>query len=264
MSDLLVETPLGNIFARTWGGGGGRGAPIILFHDSLGCVELWRDFPEQLCTRTGRVVVAYDRLGFGRSDPHPGTLGPGFIRDEARTALPALRAALGIDHMVLYGHSVGGAMAVCAAGAWPEATEAIVTEAAQAFVEERTLAGVRAARTAMRAPDHIRRLARYHGQKAHWVLDAWTETWLSPAFRDWRLDDDLRAVRCPVLALHGDRDEYGSLAFPERIGALPPVATRVVILEDCGHIPHREQPGRVLEVTARFLQGASRSRPPLP
>jgi len=42
-------------------------APIVLLHDSLGCVGLWKDFPESLARETGRAVYAYDRLGYGRS-----------------------------------------------------------------------------------------------------------------------------------------------------------------------------------------------------
>ena len=109
-ADRFVRAPGGSLFVRVWGTIGsstGRSA-IILFHDSLGCVELWREFPSQLASTTGLPVVAYDRLGFGRSDPHPGRLKFGFVEDETRTAVPELRSALGIERMVLFGHSVGG------------------------------------------------------------------------------------------------------------------------------------------------------------
>jgi pimeloyl-ACP methyl ester carboxylesterase len=253
--DHYAPTPQGRIFARRWGEPGrvGDRAPIILLHDSLGCVELWRDFPAKLAAATGRGVVAYDRLGFGRSDPHPSTLGPDFIRTETQTGLSHLVAALGIETFVLFGHSVGGAMAVAAGAALPHRVEAVITEAAQAFIEARTLSSVAAARTAFRAPDQIERLARYHGDKARWVLDAWTETWLSGDFASWSLDEDLRRLRRPVLAMHGDRDEYGSTAFPERIVALAQGPARMVIFDDCGHVPHREQPDAVLTTVAGFI-----------
>jgi pimeloyl-ACP methyl ester carboxylesterase len=254
--DLYVEGPGGRLFVRVWGDPGARGpAPILLFHDSLGSVALWRDFPARVATATGRAVVAYDRLGFGRSDPHPSRLAPGFVRDEAHAALPALRAALGMERLVLFGHSVGGGMAVSAAAAFPEATAAVITESAQAFVEDVTLAGVRDAKAAFAEPGQIERLARWHGDKARWVLDAWIETWLDPARADWSLDADLRGVRAPVLALHGDRDEFGSAAHPQRIGALPPAPGRVVLIDDCGHVPHREKPDLVLETVSGFLEG---------
>ena len=255
-SDRWITTDRGTLFARMWVPSGPRpdtDATILLFHDSLGCVELWRDFPEQLARATGRAVVAYDRLGFGRSDAHPGPLPASFIRDEAEQVVPRLRKALRIDRLIPFGHSVGGGMAVSTAARLGDACVALVTESAQSFVEDHTLAGIRRARDAFEQPGQVERLARYHGAKARWVLDAWTETWLAPAFADWSLDDDLRGVRCPTLALHGDGDEYGSARHPERIAALTRGPSRAVILEGGGHVPHREQPARVLDEVTRFL-----------
>ena len=258
-TDHRIGTEQGTLFARRWVPSDVRDAlaPIVLFHDSLGCVELWRDFPEQLAVATRRSVVAYDRLGFGQSDEHPGRLPLTFIRDEAASVVPRLCDALGVDTIVPFGHSVGGGMAIATAARWPERCAAVVTESAQSFVEDRTRAGLEAARVEFARPGQLERLARYHGAKARWVLDAWIETWLSPEFADWRLDDDLRAVRCPALALHGDQDEYGSAEHPGRIARLTQGPATAVILEGCGHVPHREQPARVLAEVAGFL--ASRS-----
>jgi pimeloyl-ACP methyl ester carboxylesterase len=130
----------------------------------------------------------------------------------------------------------------------------VITEAAQAFVEDRTTTGIREAQTAFEAPGQIERLVRYHGDKARWVLEAWTETWLSPAFADWTLDNDLRRLRCPILAIHGDRDEYGSHLHPERIAQLPSAPSEMVIFEDCGHVPHREKPADLLSAVSAFLR----------
>ncbi len=102
-----------------------------------------------------------------------------------------------------------------------------------------------------------RRLARYHGDKARWVLGAWIDTWLAPGFAAWTLDADLARVDCPLLALHGDRDEYGSRCHPERIDARAAGPPEAVILEDCGHVPQREQPEAVLRAVARFLAVAT-------
>lgn len=255
-TDHWINADTGRLFARRWVRSDSprdTDATILLFHDSLGCVELWRDFPEQLAAATRRSVVAYDRLGFGQSDPHPGPLPLTFIHDEAATVVPQLREALGIDAIVPFGHSVGGGMAVATAARWPAWCEALVTEAAQTFVEDRTLAGLRAARVDFDRPGQLERLARYHGDKARWVLDAWIGTWLDPAFANWRLDDDLRRVHCPTLALHGDNDEYGSAQHPERIAHLTQGPSRAVVLEGCGHVPHREQPARVLDEVVRFM-----------
>jgi pimeloyl-ACP methyl ester carboxylesterase len=255
-SEHWVSTEQGKLFAKAWMPPDqplGTNAAILLFHDSLGCVDVWRDFPEKLAMATRRAVVAYDRLGFGRSDPYPGSLPAEFMRDEAATSVPRLREQLGIDAMIAFGHSVGGAMAVAAAVRFSDRCVALVTEAAQAFVEDRTLAGIRAAQAAFQEPSEFERLERRHGPKAQWVLDAWTKTWLAPAFQHWSLDDDLRQVRCPTLAIHGDQDEYGSLRHPERIAGLTSGPAKTVIVPACGHVPHREQPERVLREIAQFL-----------
>jgi len=257
VNDHWIVTANGTLFARAWAPLDLRrdsDAAILLFHDSLGCVEVWRDFPKQLAEAAGRRVVAYDRLGFGRSAPHPGRLTVNFIREEAEV-VPALRHAMGLDAIIPFGHSVGGAMAIATAARWPECCPQVIAVAAQCFAEERTLSSIRAAKAEFARPGQLERLARYHGAKARWVLEAWTGSWLTPAFATWRLDDDLRAVRCPALVLHGDRDEYGSLEHPKQIAQLVPGASRVVIIDDCGHVPHREHLTRVLEEVARFLAG---------
>ena len=248
-TDRWIDTAAGRVFARQWDG---AGVPIVLFHDSLGSVELWRDFPERLARTTGRAVIAYDRLGFGRSDPHPATLEVDFVASEARGTFRDVREQLGFDRFVAFGHSVGGGMAVGCAAAYPEACEALVTESAQAFVEDRTIEGILAAKDVFAQPGQIERLQRHHGDKADWVLHAWIDTWLAPGFADWNLDASLRQVRCPVLALHGDHDEFGSARHPERIAANVPGGATVALLP-CGHVPHRECLQDVLAAIERFL-----------
>lgn len=249
------------LFARRWqpAGADPEAPAIVLFHDSLGCVELWREFPADLAAATGLPVVAYDRLGFGRSDANPGRLGRDFIADEARTGFAAVRGQLGIGRFVALGHSVGCGMAIAAADTFPDACAAVVTQAAQAFVEDRTLAGIREAQVQFASPDQFARLARYHGDKTQWVLDAWIKTWLAPAFADWTLDDVLERVRCPVLAMHGDRDEFGSRVHLDRIAARAGGPVTAILFEECGHVPHREHPGKVVDTVTRFLADAHRA-----
>ncbi len=258
-SDRWVSTEQGQMFAREW-------RPdvlisdvhtILLFHDSLGSVEQWRDFPEKLAAHTGLTVIAYDRLGFGRSDAHPGLLGQDFVYSEAEVGVPAVRAAFEIDRMILAGHSVGGGMSIATAAAFPDVTKGVIAMAAQAFIEERTLAGITEAKKVFSQPGQIDRLVKYHGDKARWVLDAWTETWLSPVFAGWNLDDALRRVQCPILAVSGDRDEYCSLAQLQRIAAMAKGLTEIAVVEDCGHVLQREKPEAVLNIVTTFISKLS-------
>lgn len=251
--DRRVPVPGGTAFVRDWRPHGARGAPIVLLHDSIGCVEMWRDFPAALAAATARRVIAYDRLGFGRSDPYPGKLPPDFIAREGQETLPAVLAALDIGPFVLCGHSVGGGMALAAAAGADTACVAVIAMSAQTFVEDTTLDGVRAAQRAF-VPEGplFARLVKYHGDKTGWALDAWIGTWLDPAFAGWTLAPALARLRRPALVLHGDRDEYGTRAHPEMVARLVPGA-RIVLLETCGHIPYREHPARVLDLAAAFL-----------
>ena len=254
-TDHWVDHPSGRLFVRQWQPEGVQPAlaPIALMHDSLGCVELWRDFPALLAAATRRRVLAYDRLGFGRSSKRVGRPGPGFIAEEATAVWPLLRERFGIGRFVVAGHSVGGGMAVEIAAHAGDDCVALVTMAAQAFVEDRTLAGLRVAQAQFADPAQVERLARYHGDKAAWALDAWLGRWLDPAFADWTLDAALPRVRCPVLAIHGDADEYGSAAHPGRIADGVAGPARVELLAAGGHIPYREQPEVVVQLMADFL-----------
>ncbi|MBA6136763.1 MULTISPECIES: alpha/beta fold hydrolase [Pseudomonas] len=249
-----IDTAQGRLFAQEWVPLQVQGAPIVLLHDSLGCVVLWRDFPVQLAHATGHRVIAYDRLGFGRSDAHPGRLRLGFVENEAQQGFTALREYFGITDFIVFGHSVGGGMAVACAAAFASQCVGLITESAQAFVEARTLEGIRAADLRFAAPGQLQRLERYHGSKAEWVLRAWVDNWLAEDFAEWNLDAVLAQVRCPLLSLHGDNDEFGSPVHPERLVALAGGPAAMQLLQACGHVPHREQAEGVLAAVVQFLR----------
>lgn len=246
-----LQTPDGRLFLRLWPMPGDR-APILLFHDSLGSVELWRSFPAHLAQRTGRGIIAYDRLGFGRSDPRDALPGPDFVADEARRIVPLICRHLGLTRFIACGHSVGGGMAIETAAQEPERCIALITIAAQAQNEAKTKAGVRQAREDFRDPAVLGRLHRYHGEKSRWVVDAWTENWLSDAFADWSLSQTIARVPCPTLALHGELDEYGSIENAAQIARAP--QGRMKILTGVGHVPHRDNQALLLDEITAFLR----------
>ena len=252
--DTAVEGRLGRLFVRTWSPETpSQLAPIVLLHDSLGSVELWRGFPSALCKATGRQVVAYDRLGFGKSDPHPGTLALDFIAREAEGDFAAVIRQLGIARFIVFGHSVGGGMAVNCAAHHGAACVALITESAQAFVEDRTIDGLEDARALFKDPGQVDRLKRYHGDKARWVLDAWIESWLAPAFATWSLRPVLPQVDCPALVIHGVDDEYGSPVHPALIAELSGGPARLELMADTRHVPHREREAEVIAMVKGFV-----------
>jgi len=257
-TDLWIDGTHGRMFVRSWfperDALRPNHAPILLLHESLGCIEQWKDFPSALANATGRTVVAYDRLGFGRSDRLTAPPAPTFVEDEAAHGFACVLQHLGIERFVVLGHSVGGSMAVHCAARYPEACQAMITMSAVTFVEQRTLTGIRQARAGFAAPTQRERLRRYHGERSDWVLSAWIDTWLAPDFATWTLAHALPAVGCPSLAIHGDDDEFGSERHPQLIADHASGQVEQALLSGVGHVPHREQPELVLERIERFLQ----------
>lgn len=248
--EFSAHSPHGPLYGQVWQGDADK-LPILLLHDSLGAVSLWRDFPQQLAQATGRTVVAYDRSGFGRSAVRSEPVADSFIADEAYEGIVPVMQALGRERVILLGHSVGGGMALAAAATLGAQVAGVVTMAAQTFVEGHTLRGVREAKLAFSQEGQVERLARYHGERARWVLDAWIETWLAPSYAGWSLETVLPQIKVPVLAMHGQNDEFGSEKHPQMIADLGGGAARMLMLEGIGHMPHREAVAQVLaEITA--------------
>lgn len=229
------------------------GRPVLLLlHEGLGCVAMWRHFPERLAAATGSRVVVWSRAGYGDSEPYPEPRTPRYIHREALEALPALIATLQIERPLLVGHSDGASIALIFAGAFPEQTCGVVAMAPHEFVEEETLAGILAAKTAWTASDWPHKLARYH-QDAERVFSDWNDTWLAPEFSDWNIEAYLPAICCPLLAIQGADDEYASMRQIEVIAEQVP-DVQLIKLVNCGHSPQRDQEAAVLNAIAGFAR----------
>ena len=252
--EQFVDVPGGKVFVKSWIPEKiANEVPIILLHDSLGCTEMWRDFPAKLAESTRRKIYSYDRLGFGKSSGRIGLPAVRFVNEESEIYLPAILKALSVDEFILFGHSVGGGMAVVAAGTFARQCKSIITESAQVFVEDRTREGISQAKKDFADPKIFAKLEKYHGDKTQWVLDAWIEVWLSAEFANWSLKPELPRMNCPALIIHGDKDEYGSVKFPQMISDLASGPTQKQIIKDCGHVPHREKPELILEIVTKFI-----------
>lgn len=225
---------------------------LLLLHEGLGCVAMWRDFPVRLAAATACRVVVWSRAGYGGSQAYGEARGPRYMHREAEEALPALLAALGIERPILIGHSDGGSIALIFAGSFPDVPLAVAVMAPHEFVEEVTLAGIRAARQAWETTDLPKKLARYHHDQASRVFFDWNDTWLSPAFRDWNIEASVAKIRCPVLAIQGEDDEYATMRQIDAIAERLP-ATQLLKLPACGHSPQRDQEAAVLEALAAFV-----------
>jgi pimeloyl-ACP methyl ester carboxylesterase len=243
----------GVVEVRTIGRATADEPAIVMLHEGLGSVSIWRDLPERLAERTGLAVVAYSRLGYGWSDgvslPRP----PTFLHDEADGPLPALLDALGVRDVILFGHSDGATIALLFAARFPGRVRGAVVLAPHLFVEDVSLAGIQAAGRAYEGTDLRARLARHH-LSVDVAFRGWHDTWLDSRFAEaLRLDCDIGAIRAPILAIQGDQDEYGTFAQLDALasGSGGPVETRR--LAGVGHSPHRDREGEVLGESARFI-----------
>lgn len=225
---------------------------LLLLHEGLGCVGMWRHFPEKLAAATGCRLIVWSRAGYGGSQAYPEPRTPRYMHREGEEMLPALVAALGIERPLLIGHSDGGSIALIFAGAFPEVPLGVAVMAPHEFVEEVTLAGIGEARTAWQTTDMPKKLARYHHEQTERVFLDWNDTWLSPAFRDWNIEACLPQIRCPVLAIQGADDEYATMRQIDVIAERVP-GTQLLKLANCGHSPHRDQEDAVLAALAAFV-----------
>lgn len=227
---------------------------VVFLHEGLGSRSLWRGFPRRVRDALGYGTLAYSRWGHGASDPRPGDWPISFMHDEALHVLPEVLARAGqTEPPVLFGHSDGGSIALIFAAHYPGSARAVVTEAAHVMVEDVTIASIAEARERYRSGELRARLARHHGEGTDSLFSGWSGAWLSPAFRQWDIRALLPAVRCPVLAIQGRDDRYGTPAQLDAIvaGAGGPVTP--LLIDHCGHAPHAEQPDGVLAAVTTFL-----------
>ncbi|HIA51129.1 MAG TPA: alpha/beta hydrolase [Candidatus Melainabacteria bacterium] len=227
-------------------------ATIVFLHDSLGCIPVWRDFPERLCGLTRCNGIIYDRQGYGGSGPFTRERDQRYLEREA-DALAALMKKLGLSKSILFGHSDGGSIALVAAAKTPELISGVITEGAHVFVEEITLEGIRHAQKLFKETDLRQRITKYHGDNTDGVISAWIDTWLSPEFRDFNMEHLLPSIKCPVLVLQGEGDEYGSEAQVDAIVNQVSGTSLKDMVKFARHTPHKEAPEYTLRVTANFV-----------
>lgn len=228
---------------------------IVMLHEGLGSIALWKDFPAQVAVRTGCGVLVYSRYGHGNSDKLLEKRPVGFMHHEGEVVLPELLEKLGVAKPVLIGHSDGGSISLIFAGKYPNAVSGLILEAPHVFVEDLSIASISQAKTTYETTDFPQRLGRYHANvdETFW---GWNDIWLDPAFRPWNIEEYVPKITCPVLCIQGEEDEYGTIAQVEAIKAGAP-QTRIAMLPNCKHSPHRDQAEKTLELVGEFVEAVS-------
>ena len=230
---------------------------LVLLHEGLGSVALWKDFPARLAAATGAGLLSYSRYGHGASALLEGDRPVEYMHHEAEVVLPALLAHFQVERPILFGHSDGGSIALIYAGFRPDDVAGLILEAPHVFVEDLTVRSIAQVKELYRTTDLAGRLRRYH-QSVDQTFWGWNNIWLDPRFKLWNIEAYLPAIRCPILAIQGEDDEYGTRAQLDAIAAATP-ATEIVLLPTCGHSPHRDQAVAVLERSAAFIAAVSQA-----
>ncbi len=240
---------------------------IVMLHEGLGCIDLWRDFPERLANATGYGVFAWSRAGYGRSDPAALPRPLDYMTREAIEALPQVLDQIRFRHGILLGHSDGASIAaIYAGGVQDHRIRGLVLIAPHFFTEPSGLAAIDGARDAFEAGDLRQRMRKYHRDPEN-AFRGWNDAWLDPGFADWNVADAIDYWRVPVLAIQGADDRYGTRAQIAEIESRIYAPLDVAMIEDCGHAPHAEAPDRTLAEIAEFanrLERIERAKVALP
>ena len=235
----------------------GNTRTIVMLHEGLGSVSMWKDFPRQLAKSTGCGVLVYSRYGHGKSERLAEKRSVDFMRHEAQVVLPELFERCEIEAPILLGHSDGGSISIIYAATARQKPAALALEAPHVFVEDLSVRSISKICAAYETTDLRQKLARFHDHvdETFW---GWNDIWLDPRFRSWNIEEYLDAIRCPVLVIQGENDEYGTLMQVEAIKARLP-STETLVLPECGHSPHRDQPARTLAAISRFVRSVAES-----
>ena len=230
---------------------GANGVDLVMLHDGLGSVSMWREFPEQLARATGCRTLVYSRHGYGSSSPLDAPRSVDYMHEEARVQLPGILERLGIRRPVLFGHSDGASIALIQAASPESEVAGIIALAPHIKVEDLTVRSIATAKTAYLETDLRARLSRHHADvdSTFW---GWNRIWLDPAFRSWNIEALLPSIRCPILAIQGEDDEYGTMEQIASIARAAPDSRRLAV-PACRHSPHRDQPQAVLAAAQEFV-----------
>jgi len=236
-----------------WGPPPDQAPTLVLLHEGLGCIDLWRDVPETLAAWTGMGVFAYSRFGYGRSDPKPLPWPVTYMHDEALQVLPRVLDAAGVRRCIMIGHSDGGSIAAIHAGGTQDPRVlGLVMMAAHFFVENLNIASIRQIRQAYQDTDLRSKLGRYHND-VDVAFGGWNGAWLNPDFQAFDITAYLPLIRAPMLALQGEDDPYGTVEQLAVLDRHARVSTTTRLIKDARHAPHLEAKQATLAAITGFI-----------
>lgn len=231
--------------------------PVLVFlHEGLGCIEQWKNFPEQMSSKLNLAAFMYDRYGYGKSQKIAEPREIDYLEKEASDYMPELFRKTGLDNYkkIIFGHSDGGSIAIVYASLFPNDTLAIITEAAHVFIDEITENGLKEAHHLYYNTDFKEKLRKYHGNNTERMAEAWLSLWLRPEMLNWNIEHYITGITCPVLAIQGTDDNFGNYSQLESIHSKSLGKSEILYIQNCGHIPHHQARDTVFGESVRFLQ----------
>ena len=227
---------------------------IVLLHEGLGSLGLWRDFPEKLAEETGFRGFAYSRAGYGASSPVTLPRPLDYMHEEAREVLPQILDAIEAEDVVLVGHSDGASIAAIYAGTYADPRlRGISLMAPHFIVEDVSISSIAEAKIAYDKADLREKLGRWH-ENVDVAFRGWNDAWLDPAFRQWDIRDFLAEIEVPVQIVQGEDDQYGTIRQIEVAREHLPTAPDVLMMKDVKHAPWKEAADATLEAIADFCE----------
>ena len=225
---------------------------LVLLHEGLGSVAMWKDFPEQVAARTGHPVLVYSRYGYGRSSQLMEPRQVDYMHHEATTVLPEILSQLEISDPLLIGHSDGASIAIIHAGSG-NAVSGLILMAPHVFVEHESIDAIREAKRAFAATDLSDKLARYHDHPQT-MFRGWNDVWLHMDYRGWNIENFISSISSPVLVIQGENDPYGTLEQVDAIESGATVPVRTLVFPECGHAPYIERNADTIEAIEAFVR----------
>ncbi len=251
---LADGTQIHGLHARHTGAQAQQRPTLVLLHEALGHIGMWKDFPQRLAQASGLDLFVYERRGYGASSPITLPRPDDYLQEEGRDWLQPVLDAAGLGSVILVGHSDGGSIALVGAACLGERVVAIITEAAHIRIDALTTAGIQAAVDAYTTTNLPERLARYHAERTDLIFRAWSETWLRARFQPLDLSPWLADISCPALIMQGQDDQYGEIAQVEDICAGIGKMAQPLLLAGCGHVPHLEAQDACLDAMCGFIR----------
>jgi pimeloyl-ACP methyl ester carboxylesterase len=226
---------------------------LVFLHEGLGSCRQWKDFPLIISNEVNYPALIYDRFGYGKSDVQDNPGNQNILFDEAFVILPGLLRKFRIKSPILFGHSDGGSIALLYASKFTKKVAGLVTEADHVKLEEISINEIMKTVSDFENGNLREFLSKYHGEKTDSMFYGWSNKWLSDKGRKWNIEEYLRLIRSPVLAIQGHNDQYGTV---EQLSSkLKNIRGTVetLFLENCGHIPHFQAKEKVIKRTVNFI-----------